>query len=91
MNFKFRFPKLISRSTKSVLSTNNVEFNNILLLREQLILTGYNPGEIDYMINTWSNGESIHKLAQNVLKMIERSLEQQLSIARQSIELTRRT
>ena len=77
------------KMTKSGTRIDNDEINRILFLREQLISTGYQPGEINYMIKNLSNGQNVHNLDTNMLKIVENSLEEQLSIAKQCIELTK--
>ena len=90
MDLNILLPGFIRKMIKSVPSIDNDEINRISSLREQLVLTGYNPGEINYMIKNLSNGQNVHNLDANMLKMVVHSLEEQLSIAQKCIELTMR-
>ncbi|MEA4924834.1 MAG: hypothetical protein VB084_05920 [Syntrophomonadaceae bacterium] len=65
------------------------KLNNINVLKETLITVGYNPGEVDFMIKSSSNGKKLPKLDDKELHELEASLEAQLRMARQCLELVR--
>ncbi len=89
MDFNFIFPGNKRKNEEVHKDINKNEMRNISILKEQLIATGYNPGEVDYMIKTSSNGVDLTKLDSKQLKKIEEILKEQLSIARQCIEYIR--
>ncbi|MEA1959934.1 MAG: hypothetical protein U9N81_01360 [Bacillota bacterium] len=89
MNMHFPFAGLKKRQMKSVSNAEKKKVERILHLREQLIFTGYNPGEVDYMIDMISTDQSIYQMESAMIKTVEETLEKQLSIARQCIEFTR--
>lgn len=86
LDFSFILPG--SRSKKRN-ESNLKELNNIYILREKLTAIGYNPGEVDFMIKSSSNGKKLAKLDSRQLQRIEETLEAQLSVARQCLEFVR--
>ncbi len=91
MNFSFIWPKITKKFEQAFIDTSIEEVKNILLLKEQLIAIGYNPGEVNYMIINFSNGIDIAKANSKQLRDIEKQLEEQLSIAKQCIDFVKVT
>jgi len=89
LDFSFILPGIRRKSGDVLKDIKRNEIRNISILKEQLIATGYNPGEVDYMIRTTVNNVNINKLDSKQLKEIQATLEEQLSIARQCIEFIR--
>lgn len=86
MDFSFILPG-VKRKGEALKETNNIEIKNIGILREQLIATGYNPGEVDFMIKTACNNVDLTELDSKQLKDLEAVLQEQLTFARQCIEM----
>ena len=87
MDFNFLLYKLTNNKyLKSFQDTSLDELKGIIAMREQLIMIGYNPDEVNYMISTFSDGRDLAKLDAKQLRVIEARLEEQLSIAKQCID-----
>jgi hypothetical protein len=89
LDFSFILPGIKRKKGELLKDVNEKEIRNISILKEQLIAIGYNPGEVDYMIETSTKGLDITKLDSNQLKDIEKALTAQLSIARQCLDFIR--
>lgn len=91
MDFSYMVPGIKRKTGQVLKDIKKKELDNIYMLRDKLVAIGYNPGEVDYMIKTSSNGIKITKLDSQELQRLEAILQTQLSIAIQCIELVRET
>lgn len=82
LDFSFIFPS-------SRVKNERRELNNIFILKDKLIAIGYNPGEVDFMINSSSKGKKLSCLDPQQLQELESTLEAQLQLARQCIALVK--
>ena len=85
MDFSFIIPKLTRKYRQTFMDTSIEGLKKIVALKEQLIAIGYNLGEVNYMISTFSKGMDIAKIDSKQLRKVEDQLEAQLSIAKQCI------
>jgi len=58
----------------------------IIDLRQQLVDAGFNPGEVDYLININADGKKVSQLDTKTINQIEDALKNQLRIARKCLE-----
>ncbi|MBO8160605.1 MAG: hypothetical protein H0Z24_03130 [Thermosipho sp. (in: Bacteria)] len=64
----------------------NNKLEKVLHLKDKLVKLGYNPSEIDYLINIRTGGQKISKVSIETLKEVEEMLDNQVKIALKCIE-----
>jgi len=65
-----------------------IERENIIDLRQQLVNTGFNPSEVDYLINVNADGKKVSQLDNKTINQIEDALKNQLRIAQKCLKFT---
>jgi len=67
--------------------TNEVGTRRIRTLQKQLVELGYNPEEVGYMVQQLCNNRKLEQLTAEEIVRVGEALNEQLSIARQCIDL----
>ncbi len=86
MVIDFILAKFTRKYRETFMDTSLDRLKIILALKEELITIGYNPGEVNYMINTFCNGVDIVKMDSKQLRKIEEQLQAQIAIAKQCLD-----
>lgn len=84
--FSFAVPRFFSKSLEK---EKGKEQERIRYLKQQLVEIGYNAAEVDYMISILSENKKLADMDSISIKKIEDALEEQLCVARRSIEIVK--
>lgn len=82
MSFKRTLTRADQNTADEVLKVKE----SIMVLKNQLIKIGYNPGEVDYMVKKFGHGKSLNELDMPDLLEIRKTLQTQLEIAKKCLE-----
>lgn len=84
MSSEFVLPLKITEDSDAQLKGKLLE--SIVDIKDELVKTGYNPDEVDYMIMTHCGGRELSRLDARQLEAILAALGGQLQIAKKCIE-----
>ncbi len=75
-----------SRATPPNIDQKQNIRDKILIIKQRLIDLGYNPGEVDYLVQKLGKGKSLDELGITKLNELKQALETQLDIAKKCLD-----